>query len=310
MRRLIVALVVLTALAVLAGFGGRWLPILDLAAAFRLHLAVLAGALAAAAAAARHWRPAGLAAGAALIAAASLGPVLEAPASRGAGDGGRPLTLLYGNVHEANPGSDELWATLMAQQADVLVTSETPAALAARLAKSYPYRLVADPRGGTVRTALWSRFPLRRGRLHLNNTIAPTGASAVLDLGEGREVGLIGVHFSRATEAVQPRQIAGLGEIAAGLPRPLVVIGDFNAAPWSATLSRAARLTGTRVAGGYRITWRGAYQTPLGALPEPWGQQIDQLLVSEGVGIEAIGTVALPGSDHAGLLARLHLPAR
>lgn len=306
MRRLIVALAGLAALAVLAGFGGRWLPLLDLAAAFRPHLAVLAGALGLVAVAARQWRPAGLAAGAALVAAASLGPALE-PAER-AGEG-RFVTVLYGNVRDGNPEPAALAASLLAQQADVLVTSETPAAVAARLAGHYPHRLVAQRPGRTVRTAIWSRLPLRQGRLHMNNNITPTGASAVLDLGGGREAGLIGVHFSRPTEAVQPRQIDGLGEIAAGLPRPLVVIGDFNAAPWSATLARAARLTGTRIAGGWRITWRGSYPTPLGPLPEPWGHQIDRLLVSDGVGIEAIGTVALPGSDHAGLLVRLRLPA-
>lgn len=307
MRPLITALAGLAALAVLAGFGGGWWPLLDLVAAFRLHLAVLAGGLAAIAALGAHWRAAGLAAGAALVAGASLGPALESSARPG---GSRALSLLYGNVQETNATPDGLARRLIARGADVLVTSETPRALAERLAAHYPHRLVTGTRGNSRRTAIWSRFPLREGRLHLNNTVAPTGASAVVELGGGVRLGLIGAHFSRPTESAQPRQVAALGEIAAGLPRPLVVVGDFNAAPWSATLTRAAALSDTRIAGGYRVTWKGAYATPLGALPEPWGHQIDHVLVSGEVGIESIETLPLPGSDHAGLLARLRLPAK
>ncbi len=310
MRRAITVLAGLAALAVLAGFGGRWWPPLDLVAAFRLHLAALGVVLALVAAAGRHWRAAGLALGTAAVAVTGLGPALGPalePAARPGGE--RALTVFYGNVQDGNAEVGALTDRLLAAGADVLVTSETPAALAERLSAFYPHRLVSGSSGTNKRTAIWSRHPLRDGRLYLNNTAAPTGASAVVDLG-GVEVGLIGGHFSRPTEAVQPRQVAGLGEIAAALPRPLIVVADFNAAPWTATLARAARLTGTRLVGGYRVTWRGVYDTPLGRLPEPWGHQIDHLLVSEGVGVAAIATVPMPGSDHAGLLARLRLPPR
>ena len=306
MRSLIAGLAGVAALGILAGFGGGWWPLLDLVAAFRVHLGVLAALLALAAALGRHWRLAGAGAGLALLAGASLGPALEAPAP----GSGRPLTVLYGNVQDANPVPGALAAALIARQADILVTSETSRDLAEELSGHYPHRLVAETGGEAKRTAIWSRLPLRETRLYLNNTVAPTGASAAVDLGQGLAIGLIGGHFSRPTEAVQPAQVAALRGIAAGLPRPLVVVGDFNAAPWTATLARAARLTGTRIAGGYRVTWRGTYETPLGPIPEPWGHQIDHLLVSEEIGVEAIETVPLPGSDHAGLLARLRVPAR
>lgn len=304
-RSVIAALAGATALGIVAGFGGGWWPLLDLVAAFRLHLGVLAVLLALVAALGRHWRLAAVGAGLALLAGASLGPALEAPGPTGSG---RPLTVLYGNVNDTNAIPGALAAAVIAREADVLVTSETSRDLAGRLARHYPHRLVAETGGGARRTAIWSRFPLRETRLYPDNTVAPTGASAVVDLGRGLAVGLIGGHFSRPTEAVQPAQVAALRGIAAGLPRPLLVVGDFNAAPWTATLARAARLTETRIAGGYRVTWRGAYETPLGSLPEPWGHQIDHVLVSEEIGVEAIETVPLPGSDHAGLLARLRVP--
>lgn len=306
MRRAVTALAVLAALAVVAGFGGEWWPVLDLVAAFRPHLAALGVVLAIVAAVGRHWRAGAIALGAAALAVAGLGPALE-PAARPGGE--RTLTLLYGNVHDRNGEVAALAERLLAAGADVLVTSETPRALAERLSARYPHGLVSGSDGPTKRTAIWSRHPLRDRRLHLDNTVAPTGASAVVELGGGLRAGLIGGHFSRPTEAVQPRQLAGLGEIAAGLPRPLIVVGDFNAAPWTATLAQAAELTETRVVGGYRVTWRGDYRTPLGRLPEPWGHAIDHVLVSEGVGVVAVDTLPLPGSDHAGLLVRLRLPA-
>jgi hypothetical protein len=75
-------------------------------------------------------------------------------------------------------------------------------------------------------------------------------------------------------------------------------------------VARAAEVTGTRILGGYRVTWRGAYRTPLGPLAAPWGHQIDQILLSPRIGVEAVKTVALPGSDHRGLFLRLRIPRR
>jgi hypothetical protein len=74
-------------------------------------------------------------------------------------------------------------------------------------------------------------------------------------------------------------------------------------------VARAAEVTGTDVLSGYRVTWKGSYRTPLGDLPEPWGHQIDQILLSSGIGIVSVETLALPGSDHLGLLLRLRIPA-
>ena len=69
-------------------------------------------------------------------------------------------------------------------------------------------------------------------------------------------------------------------------------------------------MTGTRILGGYRVTWKGHYQTPLGPLPEPWGHQIDQMLLSPDIGVDAVETLALPGSDHLGLFVSLYTPVR
>jgi len=136
----------------------------------------------------------------------------------------------------------------------------------------------------------------------------PTAAPAIADLGNGATLGLIGAHFSRPFERLHQVQAEALGRIAKKLGRPLIVAGDFNAAPWSRLVARAAEVTGTDVLGGHRVTWKGRYQTPLGPLPEPWGHQIDQILLSSGIGVVSVETLDLPGSDHRGLLLRLCIP--
>lgn len=71
-----------------------------------------------------------------------------------------------------------------------------------------------------------------------------------------------------------------------------------------------SRITDTQILGGYRVTWKDHYQTPLGPLPEPWGHQIDQMLLSPDIGVDAVETLALPSSDHLGLFVSLHISAR
>ena len=164
-----------------------------------------------------------------------------------------------------------------------------------------------------LRTAIWSKYPLHQGQLYLNNTVAPTGAAAIADLGGGISLGLIGAHFSRPFEGVHRAQIEALGPMAQKLAtqkpdRPLIVAGDFNASPWLPAVARAAEVTNTRILGGYRVTWKGHYKTPFGQLTEPWGHQIDQILLSAGIGVETVETLALPGSDHRGLWVRLRIP--
>jgi len=293
----------------LAGYAGHWGPAFEVIANFRLHLAVLAGALGMVLGLARLRRSAGLALLTMLIAAAGLGPFYDPVGPPG---DGRLLTVLYANLWDRNPEPAALAAMLRAIDADILITSETTRAVvegAGGLRAAYPYRLVSSGAGEALRTAIWSKYPLSDGELYLNNTVAPTAAAAIADLGGGTTLSLIGAHFSRPFERLHQIQAEALGPMASRLGPPLIVAGDFNAAPWSWVVARAAEVTGTDVLGGYRVTWKGRYRTPLGPLPEPWGHQIDQILLSGGIGLVSVETLDLPGSDHLALFVRLRIPA-
>jgi endonuclease/exonuclease/phosphatase (EEP) superfamily protein YafD len=305
-------------LLTVAGYVGRWHPALEVIANFRLHLAVLAGVLIIVLGFSRLRRGAGLALLTALIATSGLGPVFEPVERPGPGKSpeGRPLTLLYANLRDRNPKPLALAAMLRVADADILITSETLRAVAegtGGLYAAYPYRLAHSGTGDLMRTAIWSKYPLRDGTLYLDNTVAPTGAAAIADLGDGTMLGLIGAHFSRPFEGLHRTQVEALGPMAQKLAaqrpdRPLIVAGDFNASPWIPAVARAAEVTNTRILGGYRVTWKGHYLTPFGPLTEPWGHQIDQILLSSGIGVETVETLPLPGSDHLGLFVRLRIP--
>ncbi|HSF95130.1 MAG TPA: endonuclease/exonuclease/phosphatase family protein [Thermohalobaculum sp.] len=309
-RKLIFLLSGLLFAGIAAGYGAEWHPLLAAAADFRLHLAVLAGGLGVVASIFVLRGAAVLAFLSAAIAASGLGPIFE-PAER-PGEG-RAVTVLYANLWDRNPDPIAMRAALIAADADILITSETMRSVtdgAGGLRSHYPYRLTSLSPGPVLRTAIWSKFPLRQTKLYPNNTIAPTGAAATAELGRGARLGVIGGHFSRAGEGLQKAQADGLADMAAPLARPLLVAADFNAAPWSWVVRRAEAVTRTRILGGHRITWKGQYPTPLGPVPAPWGHQIDHVLLSEGVGVGEVSTIRLPGSDHRGVWVQLLIPAQ
>ena len=254
------------------------------------------------------WRSALIAFVAAFLAVIGLGPVLQdAISASESGPADPEISLLYANLFDKNAVPDAAAQALLSADADILVTSETAELIASALREVYRHRVVAQDDPRTMRTAIWSRFPLSNGWLFLDNNVAPTGAAALVTLDDGTEFHLTGVHFSRAIEGLRRVQADALADIGGGRARPRIVIGDFNAAPWSWTLAQAAATTGTRILGGYRITWSGTYPTPTGALPTLWGHNIDTMLYSDRIAVRAVETQTLPGSDHRILLVRVQI---
>ena len=307
--------------AVVLGYGAPLYFELDLLAHFRLHLLGLSGAMALAAlvlrAPAALWR----ALAAAVLAAAGLGPLWAGPGPAGTGT---PVTVMTANIYFHNPVPGEMRRALIAADADILVTVETagdsvagadgiagPEGVAEPegLDSVYPHRAQVEPTNRAWRTVIWSRFPIRRQAPALLDEVGnPSAMQAVVEIAPGRTLSVVGVHLQHVSLGNQGRQVESLGVETAGLPRPMVVMGDFNATAWSWAIHRAEVLTGTRRVGGVIRTWDGDYPTPLGPFPEPFGLPIDHILVSEGIGVEEIGTVDIPGSDHDAVRAVLRVP--
>jgi endonuclease/exonuclease/phosphatase (EEP) superfamily protein YafD len=124
-----------------------------------------------------------------------------------------------------------------------------------RLGPYYPYRSGCEV-GRLCSTVLLSKHPFRSVR----RPDVPPGynrfvivAQAVVD---GRDVTLVGVHLSKPLAGgQQEQQLSSVSEIVKGLPRPLILAGDFNAAPWSTRLRRFLNLAGLEYSYGYHPSW-------------------------------------------------------
>jgi endonuclease/exonuclease/phosphatase (EEP) superfamily protein YafD len=313
-RQRVGAVVSLAALGLLVvvvlGYGGPWIFELDLLAHFRLHLlwlaiplgvlAVLVGSETA------LWRTLA----AAVLAAAGLAPLWAVPAPAGEGV---PVTVMTANVFYHNALPEAVREALVGAGADILVTAETKREVAygsSALDQHYPHRLAPETKAPDLRTVIWSRFPIRAGTLLPGGGAGPNGGYALVEVAPGREVLVMGLHLSHVAIGNQGEQIAALGPIAADLPWPRIVMGDFNATPWSHAVASIEAATGTRRVPGVDSTWRGRYPTPFGRVEEPIGLPIDHILLSEGIGFEEIGTVLIPGSDHLAVRAVLRVPDR
>ena len=239
------------------------------------------------------------------------------------------LRLLWFNLLAGNPTPPaRLVAAIRAAGADVVLLAE-PAPLrgaVADLADLYPYRMGCgaaaaaatpdgdqdgDPDGGPdggpeagCGLILLSRFPVAKPRFR----DFPSGPERLLRVeitvpGHGR-FSLAGIHGTK------PWYLGLTGgeadTIRWGLRRgrealPLVVAGDFNAAPWSLRMRRIEREQELGFPRWPVPTWPAA--------AGPLGVPIDHVLVRDGAGIVRLAPWGADlGSNHRGLLAEIDLP--
>jgi endonuclease/exonuclease/phosphatase (EEP) superfamily protein YafD len=223
-----------------------------------------------------------------------------APADRAAAR----LEVLHFNVRHANRTSAAMAQAVLDSAADVVVLLESrpiekhfPA-----LAEVYPHRFGCgvDDCEITILSKLpleapeWVFFPFARQRF----------ATAVVRPG-GHPLRLMAVHFGKDFFA-RFRHAQGLmlsGEILRrrrqdGLP--VLVAGDFNAAPWDPTMRMIARLGRMT----QPLAWLPTWPVPAGA----FGLQIDHIMTTEGLALERLAvTPQSYGSNHRGLRATVAL---
>jgi endonuclease/exonuclease/phosphatase (EEP) superfamily protein YafD len=318
-------LVVLSTLGVLLGFGGRWSPVLDAVGYFRLQFAVLAALGGVLALGMVRWRVKWIGFGAAALAVAMLGPVwrgVERPPAGGADT--RAVSVMTANVlGGGNPSLDLTASVLLAADADILATLESPpewAEAGSLLMRHYPHSTVLPKaRNGVV---LWSKFPLNLVEIASASRDAPAFATARVDLGGGAGFGVTAVHLSwpLIADGAQGKQIEVTRSLLSAAAGPKLLMGDFNAPPWSQAMKRVEEVTRLDMIGGLRRTWVGDYPNPLQLLlartihgreiPSVLGHHIDHILPSAEVGVDQVEVIALPGSDHRAVWARLRVPLR
>jgi endonuclease/exonuclease/phosphatase (EEP) superfamily protein YafD len=118
---------------------------------------------------------------------------------------------------------------------------------------------------------------------------------------EGKLLTVASLHLHWPWPYRQWQQIERLAPAFASMPRPIVLAGDFNAAPWSGAVQKVADATDTRVVDGLRPTLRMGPPPvgPIALLP------IDHVLISEIFHVRSMKRGPAIGSDHHPVVADL-----
>ena len=213
------------------------------------------------------------------------------------------LTLYVHNLYYQNDDLAGSVAQIKAAKPDLIFLMEFSDAMALKLAEDfadYPYHLI-EPSRYTMGVALFSRTPLIRPEIiRIGNTRIPV-VRAGLELG-GARITFVGGHpwppLGRWGE-LHRAQVAAIAQTAADTATPLIVAGDFNAAPSSFVMNDLARLADVRDARlGFGIRTTSQLWGPLGF-------SIDHILVSDELNVLDFRQEAHAGSDHDGLIVKV-----
>lgn len=221
-------------------------------------------------------------------------------------DPGRPadLTVLWFNMLGSNPTPPEtLAAALAASPADLIILGEAQPLRnhLDRLAAAFPGQAGCRDRRCDV-LVLWRRDGISAEVLRMGRAQEERLARVTVAVPDRAPLTVLAAHlvkpwffgFSEADEWSLYQALAAAGG-------PLLLTGDFNAAPWSRRLQQLVRDCDLDLARRPVASW------PVSA--GPFGVPIDNMLTRGGavpVGIEPWG--AGLGSNHRGILMRLALP--
>jgi len=148
--------------------------------------------------------------------------------------GGHALRVVSLNVLTSNNQTDRVLNFLKEADADIIFLMEVDHkwALALQpLAATHPHHLLHDRRDN-FGVALFSRLPLQSLEiLSLKGASMPSLEAHLTH--EGREIVLVGTHPLPPVGLRRDHQLTAVRGHIAGLKKPILLVGDLNATPWS-----------------------------------------------------------------------------
>jgi endonuclease/exonuclease/phosphatase (EEP) superfamily protein YafD len=241
------------------------------------------------------------------------GTAPQAAGTAGAPAPGRAVTVMALNVGSKGVDSTVLLKEARTRNVDILALPELrPLGLealeGAGIAAVFPYRAL-DVDWAGVGSAIFSRFPLQAsGRIP--DTAFYQSRGVVTIPGAAGGIHLTAVHIASPRPGQIPtwrRELGQLGEARQDVhvSGPAILLGDFNASYdhrefrdlLASGFTDAAQAAGK----GMAPTW------PAGSRIPPF-VTLDHVLVTADIGIQSFATIAVPGTDHAGVIAELVLP--
>ncbi|MEM7256253.1 MAG: endonuclease/exonuclease/phosphatase family protein [Pseudomonadota bacterium] len=171
----------------------------------------------------------------------------------------------------------------------------------------YPHRLhkiINTPFG----IAAYSRLPYQQQSIEYFNQKLSPAVDVRIDV-DGLTVRVLGIHpvppMSATTYSMRNRYYSDVAEQAANSNIALIVLGDFNATPWSyhfTRLLKRADLRSTRDGAGIHPTWPGSFW--------PLWTPIDHIIHNQRVRAVRFESGAGFGSDHKPVWADLSIVGR
>jgi endonuclease/exonuclease/phosphatase (EEP) superfamily protein YafD len=298
---LLLAAAILLSVPLVLGFLGRFHPALDSFSHFRAHIAVAMAVLALPLFFTALWREAAMVLLLSLSAFATTLGVSQAFLSGAARAGGAETnnalySLIQLNLRYDNSDPAEVLRMVAREKPDIITVEEVSGQWQEKLKLlegRYPYSQYCRRTGGWG-VAILSRRPFVEGS---RSGCVGGGimAFARFDLG-GAPLSVVALHLPWPWPFNQPGNISFIAPHLANQEGPLIVAGDFNAAPWSNAVRRVEAITGTRHIAGIGPTF-APRQFPAGLIRH-FGLPIDQVLTSPGIANARIAALYPVGSDH------------
>lgn len=221
-------------------------------------------------------------------------------------DAPHQLKIVQFNAWRDNPDLNGAAAWIAEQDPDVVVIEEASPAMLAAMRRHGRWRVTCE----RCSVMIFSRAAPTTIKLKRPKGLAlPASAAALLPSPAGGSFPVIGVHFTWPTEIDKHRdQTAGLTAALRALPRDrMILVGDFNSTPWSASRRRQDEDLGLERRTKALVTWPARTY-------ERWGVRVGLPLlpidhVYAGPAWRTISVERGPriGSDHYPLVAVLAL---
>lgn len=223
---------------------------------------------------------------------------------------GESVTILTQNLEYGDPRG--VLRLVAERGVDVLVLPDTgeekaEALVAAGITDDLPYILGVQPHGGTL---VFSRFPLGPETRISDGGDSRVVAVEVPGLGS---IDLVAVHptppYQQPNWTDDHTQLRGFLEDRYGESpeQPIVIAGDLNATLDMAPMRELDDLGYTdalvQVDGGWQPTWPAAGSVRKLGIGAPLVAPIDHVLTAPTLLVTEMATLAVPGSDHLGVLA-------
>ncbi|MEP3115442.1 endonuclease/exonuclease/phosphatase family protein [Nisaea sp.] len=290
------------AAALIAGMFGAVHPLADSFSHFRLHLVVLAVPFIPLLFLTGAWVNGLALTVTVVISVGLLGQLFGGSgAAADTRKGGRDIRVVSLNLHHIYADAERVADFITEAAPDVITLQEVslqPPEVIRRLQKEYPHQLICPYRRSSA-IAVLSRTPFTTTGCLNDHRLAWAAVER-----NDRQVTVSSLHLRWPFPSPQAAQISALSVAWSKLGTPLVLTGDFNAAPWSHAVQEVARNSGTKVLPGLRrsYTWGENWLGSAMALP------IDHVLATPTLNVTRTALGPHVGSDHLPLIVDIEMP--